>query len=99
MAHLKGLPCCPHNWHGGLSTMANAALVAAIPNRLLLELNQTYNPFKEELFEDPLVVRKGYLDLPRRPGFGMKVRAGVAAKFPYLPGTYWKPNPKLAASL
>lgn len=97
MAHLKGMPCCPHNWHGGLSTMANAALVAAIPNRLLLELNQTYNPFKEELFEDPLVVRKGYLDLPRRPGFGMKVRAGVAAKFPYLPGTYWKPNPKLAA--
>jgi galactonate dehydratase len=97
MAHLQAMPCCPHNWHGGLSTMANAALVAAIPNRLLLELNQTYSPFKEELFEDPLVVRNGYLDLQRRLGFGMKVKTGVAAKFPYIPGNYWKPNPKLAA--
>ncbi len=75
--------------------MANAALVAAIPNSLVLELNQTYNPFKEELFKDPLVVRNGYMDLPRRPGFGMELKPGIAARFPYLPGEYWKPNPKL----
>ena len=41
-----------------LTTMANAALVAAIPNRLMLELNQSYNPFKEEIFKEPLVVKK-----------------------------------------
>jgi L-alanine-DL-glutamate epimerase-like enolase superfamily enzyme len=96
MAALKDMPCCPHNWHGGLTTMANAALVAGIPNRLLLELNQTWNPFKEELFEDPLLVRKGYMDLPKRPGFGMKVKPGGAARFPFIPGNYWRPNPKLA---
>ena len=96
IANLKGMPCCPHNWHGGLTTMANAALVAAIPNRLMLELNQTHNPFKEELFEEPLVVRNGYMDLPKRPGFGMRVKPGVAAKFPYIPGTYWKSNPRLS---
>jgi galactonate dehydratase len=95
IAHLKGLPCCPHNWHGGLTTMANAALVAVIPNRLVLELNQTYNPFKEELFEESLVVRNGYLNLPRKPGFGMKLKPGIAARFPYVPGTYWKKNPNL----
>lgn len=97
IAELKGLPCCPHNWHGGLTTMANAALVAAIPNRLMLELNQTWNPFKEDLFVDPLTVRQGYMELHRRPGFGMTLKPGIAAKFPYLPGNYWKPNPKLAA--
>ncbi|MBS1874243.1 MAG: mandelate racemase/muconate lactonizing enzyme family protein [Acidobacteria bacterium] len=97
MARLRGKPCCPHNWHGGLTTMANAALVAAIPNRLMLELNQTFNPFKQELFKDPLVVRKGYMDLPDRPGFGMELKPGVAAKFPYIPGSYWKPNPELGA--
>lgn len=97
IAELKGLPCCPHNWHGGLTTMANAALVAAIPNRLMLELNQTFNPFKEEIFEDPLTVRSGYMELHRRPGFGMTLKPGIAAKFPYLPGNYWKPNTKLAA--
>lgn len=94
IAHLKNKPCCPHNWHGGLTTMANAALVAAIPNRLVLELNQTYNPFKEEIFQDPLVVKQGYLQLPRRPGFGLELKPDLEAKYPFLPGNYWKPNPR-----
>jgi galactonate dehydratase len=93
MGHLRGKPCCPHNWHGGLTTMANAALVAAIPNRQVLELNQTFNPFKEELFKDPLVVRKGYMELPDKPGFGMELKSGIAARFPFIPGNYWKRNP------
>jgi L-alanine-DL-glutamate epimerase-like enolase superfamily enzyme len=97
IAQLKGKPCCPHNWHGGLTTMANAALVAAIPNHLVLELNQTYNPFKEELFKDPLVVRNGYMDLHDKPGFGVELKPGIASRFPYIPGNYWKPNPDLPA--
>lgn len=95
MAHVQGKLCCPHNWHGGLTTMANAAVVAAIPNRLMLELNQTFNPLKEEVFKEPLVVEKGYLDLPDRPGFGMELADGLAQKFPYLPGHYARPNPDL----
>jgi galactonate dehydratase len=75
--------------------MANAALVAAIPNRLVLELNQTYNPLKEEIFKEPLVVKKGYMDLPSKPGFGVEVIEDVAKKFPYLPGSYARPNPEL----
>jgi L-alanine-DL-glutamate epimerase-like enolase superfamily enzyme len=97
MAHQRGKYCCPHNWHGGLTTMANAALVAAIPNHLVLELNQTYNPFKEELFKDPLVVKRGYMDLPNKPGFGVEVKEGIESKFPFLPGPYSKPNPELPA--
>ena len=95
IAALRSKHCCPHNWHGGLTTMANAALVAGIPNRFMLELNQTFNPLKEEVFRNPLVVRKGYLDLPDRPGFGVEVAPGLARKFPYLPGSYMKPNPDL----
>ena len=95
IAHLRGKYCCPHNWHGGLTTMANAALVSAIPNRLVLELNQTYNPLKEELFKDPLVVRNGYLELHDSPGFGVELRPDIARRFPYLPGAYMKPNPAL----
>ena len=100
VAALRGKFCCPHNWHGGLTTMMNAALVAAIPNRLVLELNQTFNPLKEEVFKDPLTVKKGYLDLPDKPGFGVELAGGadaLARKFPYLPGRYDKPNPDLPA--
>jgi L-alanine-DL-glutamate epimerase-like enolase superfamily enzyme len=95
IAALRDKPCCPHNWHGGLTTMANAALVAGIPNRLVLELNQTFNPLKEEVFRDPLVVRKGYMELPNKAGFGVEVAPGLAQKFPYLPGSYMRPNPDL----
>ena len=97
IAHMTGKHCCPHNWHGGLTTMANASLVAGIPNRFMLELNQTFNPFKEELFKDPLVVKKGYMDLFDKPGFGVELLPGIAKKFPYLPGNYWKENPNLPA--
>jgi len=95
LANLKKKCCCPHNWHGGLTTMANAALVAAIPNHLMLELNQTYNPFKEEIFKEPLVAKKGYMDLPNKPGFGVELIENVAKRFPYLPGSYARPNPDL----
>jgi galactonate dehydratase len=95
VGHLRKKYCCPHNWHGGLSTMANAALVAAILNRLVLELNQTYNPLKEEIFKEPLVVKKGYMDLPNKPGFGVELIEDVGKKFPYLPGAYSRPNPEL----
>jgi L-alanine-DL-glutamate epimerase-like enolase superfamily enzyme len=101
VAALAGKDCCPHNWHGGLTTMMNASLVAAIPNHLMLELNQTFNPFKEELFMDPLAVRNGYLDLPEKPGFGVELAGGaeaLARKFPYLPGPYYRPNPDLPAA-
>jgi galactonate dehydratase len=95
MAHLRNKHCCPHNWHGGLTTMANAALVAAIPNRLVLELNQSYNPLKEQIFKEPLVVKKGYMDLPDKPGYGVELIDDVEKKFPYLPGDYARPNTDL----
>lgn len=101
LAHLNGKLCCPHNWHGGLTTMMNAALVAGIPNHLMLELNQTFNPLKEEVFREPLVVKKGYLDLPARPGFGVELAGSaeeLARKFPFLPGHYYRPNPALKQS-
>jgi galactonate dehydratase len=96
MAHLSDKYCVPHNWHGGLTTMANAHLVAAIPNRLMLELNQTYNPFKEEIFKDPLVVKDGYLDVPDRPGYGMELIDDVAKKYPYFEGGWAITNPNLS---
>lgn len=94
-AHLHGKLCCPHNWHGGLTTAANAQLVAAIPNRLMLELNQTFNPFKEEIFEEPLTVVKGYLTVPNRPGLGVRLKPGLQTRFPFLPGSYARANSSL----
>ena len=93
MANLKGVLHCPHNWAGGLTTMANAHFSAGIPNRHMLELNQTYNPLKEGVFKEPLVVKNGYMDLPDKPGFGVEVIDDIEKKFPWVPGRFNKPNP------
>ncbi len=93
MANLKGKICCTHNWHGGLQTMANASLMAAIPNGLVLESHTYYNLLNEEVFKDPLVVRNGYMDLPDKPGFGVEVIDDVEKKFPYIPGRHTRRNP------
>jgi len=97
MAHLRNKPCCPHDWHGGLTIMANAALVAGIPNRLLLEHNVTFSHLREGVFKEPLVARRGYMDLPDKPGFGVELAADLPTKFPYLPGRFDRPNPDLPA--
>jgi len=97
MAHLRGILSIPHNWHGGGTTMANAHFTAGIPNRDYCELNQTHNPLKEEIFEEPLTVENGVMQLPDKPGFGVELIADVEKKFPFVPGGYSKPNPRVSA--
>ena len=93
MAHLRGITLIPHNWHGGGTTMGNAHLVAAIPNREYCELNQTYNPLKEGIFKEPLTVKNGVMSLPDGAGLGVELIDDVEKKFPFVPGSYKKPNP------
>jgi L-alanine-DL-glutamate epimerase-like enolase superfamily enzyme len=87
-----GLPHCPHNWHGGLTTMSNAHLVAAIPNRHMLEINMTFNPLKDAVFKDPLVVKNGWIELNDKPGYGVEVIDNIEKKFPWNPGNYKLPR-------
>ena len=79
-----------------MTTMANAHFVAGMPNRHMLESNQTHNPFHLDLFVEPMVPKNGYLDLSDRPGFGMKLKPleDLKKKYPYLPGRWDRPNPK-----
>ena len=93
MAHTRGKLFCAHNWQGGLVTIANAHLMAAVPNRFLLESNMTPNPFKEGLFKERLAVENGYLDIPDKPGFGVEMREGLAEEYPYIPGPWNLPDP------
>ena len=96
MAQLRGISLIPHNWHGGGTTMANAHLVAAIANREYCELNGTHNPLKEGIFKEPLTVQNGVMTLPDKPGFGVELIDDVEKRFPFQPGSYQKPNARVA---
>ena len=93
MAHIQNQFCAPHNWHGALMTIANAHLAAGIPNLIMLEINQTYNPLRTDLLKEPLVINDGFLELPQKPGFGVEIIDDAAERFPFIPGTYDKPKP------
>jgi L-alanine-DL-glutamate epimerase-like enolase superfamily enzyme len=92
MANLQGQMCAPHNWHGALLTISNGHLAAGIPNLIMLESNQTYNPLRTELFIEPLDIRNSFLTLSDKPGLGVEMIDDVSKKFPFIPGTYDKPR-------
>jgi len=96
LANMFGRLQCPHNWHGGLTTISNIHFVASCPNGHMCELNQTYNPLKEGVFKDPLVVVDGYMKLPSKPGYGVELVDDIAKKFPWVPGSYLRPNPVIS---
>ncbi len=91
--HQHGQYYCPHNWVGGLTTIANIHLVAGVPSGHMCELNQTYNPLKWEIFKDPYPIKNGILTIPDKPGFGVELIDDIEKKFPWEPGPYYKTNP------
>jgi|SRR5579859_1302343 len=91
MAEHYGVDLCPHNWHQGLMTMANAQLVAAIPNTRMLELCMIQGPLQWGVLARPPAIRDGYLELPDHPGLGVELADDLEVRFPYIEGSYGVP--------
>lgn len=96
MAHMRGKLLCTHNWGDGVMAAENAHLMAASPNRLLLEMNVTADPFKEGVLKNGPVVKDGYFDIPDRPGLGVELKEGLEELYPPLPGGCFVPDPEMA---
>jgi L-alanine-DL-glutamate epimerase-like enolase superfamily enzyme len=97
MAHTRGKLFCPHNWEDGVATVAKAHLLAALPNRFLLESNMTPNPLKEGLFKEWFGVKNGYFTVPEKPGLGVELKDGLEELYPPIPGPFYRPDPDMPA--
>lgn len=73
MAADHGVRLAPHTWCDAVAVVANAHVVAASPNGLTCEVDQTGNRFIDELLGDRLPIADGMLDLGQRPGLGISV--------------------------
>ena len=73
LAREKGLEVATHSWSDAVAIVANAHFMASLPHGLTVEVDQTNNPFVEELLGEPLSVRDGTLELGTRPGLGIEV--------------------------
>jgi D-galactarolactone cycloisomerase len=87
MAAGLALKVAPHTWSDAVSLIANAHVVAALPHGLTVEVDQTGNPFIEELTSQPLEIKDGLLHLGDAPGLGIELSAAALSRLTVPRGT------------
>ena len=89
-ARYYDVPCVPHSWHNAITMAANLQVVAAIPNREILEWQRTWHwsaePFRTEILVDPIPFENGTLSVPDGPGLGIELDEDAIADYPYEAG-------------
>jgi L-alanine-DL-glutamate epimerase-like enolase superfamily enzyme len=87
-AAAHGARLIPHSWHNGLMTMANAHVVAALPNSDLVEECMVQGPLKWGVLKGGNPVLEGRLKLSDAPGLGVELIDDLEQHYPYVEGHY-----------
>jgi D-galactarolactone cycloisomerase len=80
LANHLGVRIAPHTWSDAVALVANAHLVASLENGVTVEVDQTGNPFIDELLAEPLEIVDGLLRLPDAPGLGIELDPSTLAR-------------------
>jgi D-galactarolactone cycloisomerase len=67
------VPVSFHTWGDGVALTASVHLAAALQDCIVMELDYTYNPLRDELLRDPFKVQSGFLVPPEKPGLGVEL--------------------------
>ena len=81
MANAAGIGVATHTWSDAVTVIANAHVVSAMPNGITVEVDQTGNPFIEDLLVEPLQINDGQLQLSDAPGLGIELNTEVVEKY------------------
>jgi D-galactarolactone cycloisomerase len=73
LAAEHGVRVATHTWSDAVALVANAHVVAALPNGMTVEVDQTGNALVDELLTRPLRVVDGMLALGDAPGLGIEL--------------------------
>lgn len=77
------LPVSFHTWGDGVALAASVHLSAALPECIVMELDYTYNPLREELLREPLTVAGGCLIPSEKPGLGVELNVEALQRFAF----------------
>ena len=83
MASKHGVTMSFHTWGDGVALAASVHLAAALENSIVMELDYTYNPLREELLGEPICLERGYLVPPRKPGLGVVLSPDALHRFAF----------------
>ena len=80
MADAYHVPFCPHNYLGPISTMANIQVCTCVPNFMVLEFQGGDIDWRDTIFDEPIPLKNGYLEVPSKPGLGVELNREELAK-------------------
>jgi D-galactarolactone cycloisomerase len=83
MAAKHNVPVSFHTWGDGVALAASVHLAAALQDCIVMELDYTYNPLREELLREPFKVQSGFLAPMEKPGVGVELNAEALQKFAF----------------
>jgi D-galactarolactone cycloisomerase len=86
MAAMHKVPVSFHTWGDGVALAASVHLGAALEDCIVMELDYTYNPLREELLREPFKVSNGYLIPPEKPGLGIELNEEALERFTFSGG-------------
>jgi len=78
MAAAEKVEVAPHNPSGPAATAATVQVCAGMANFRLIEMQWGEAPWRGELLDPPESFDKGGIDVPGRPGFGVRLNERVA---------------------
>ncbi len=85
LAQSFGVGVATHTWSDAIALVANAHVVAALPNGITVEVDQTGNAFIDAILSEPLAIRDGLLQLGDEPGLGISLDRTVVESLTLAP--------------
>jgi D-galactarolactone cycloisomerase len=76
-------PVSFHTWGDGVALAASVHLAAALRDCIVMELDYTYNPLREELLREPFQLQGGFLTPMEKPGLGVELNSEALQKFAF----------------
>jgi D-galactarolactone cycloisomerase len=83
LAAKHNVPVSFHTWGDGVALATSVHLSAALQDCIVMELDYTYNPLREELLQEPFKVQNGFLIPLEKPGLGVELNQQALERFAF----------------
>ncbi|MFO1319471.1 MAG: mandelate racemase/muconate lactonizing enzyme family protein [Burkholderiales bacterium] len=89
LAQAQGVQVNPHVWGSAIAQAASLHLIAAAPvahhnvfaEEPIFEYDRSSHPFRQFLVQEPITQVDGWIEIPQRPGLGVKVNREILARY------------------
>ncbi len=81
LAHAANIDCIPHAWGTPIAIASSLHVLASKPGKALLEFDQSDNPIRDHLIEEPFRLHDGHVAVPTGPGLGITIDEKMLSSF------------------